>query len=52
MSYRNQPDDELTIRMIRMSREAGYKGWWGIESNGRDEIMKGIRLLKEYVMNA
>jgi len=50
MSYRNQPDDDLTIRMIRMAREAGYKGWWGIESDGRDEIIQGIRLLNEHVI--
>jgi hypothetical protein len=32
MSYRNQPSEELTARMIRMTKEAGYKGWYGIES--------------------
>ena len=52
MSYRNQPEDELTIRMIQMTRDAGYKGWWGIESDGRAEINKGIQLLKKYVINS
>jgi hypothetical protein len=51
MSYRNQPDDALTIRMIDLCREAGYHGWWGIESDGREEIRKGISLLNEWVIN-
>jgi len=51
MSYRNQPSDELTIRMIRMTRDSGYHGWYGIESDGREEIRKGIQLLKEWVIN-
>lgn len=49
MSYRNQPTEELTAKMIRMSTEAGYRGWYGIESRGREEIKKGIELLKKYL---
>jgi hydroxypyruvate isomerase len=49
MSYRNQPTEELTAKMIKMARDAGYKGWYGIESGGRDEIKKGIGLLKKYL---
>jgi L-ribulose-5-phosphate 3-epimerase len=45
MSYRNQPTDEVTIRMIEMCKTAGYRGWYGIESYGRDAINKGIELL-------
>lgn len=51
MSYRNQPSDELTIRMLDMCKQAGYRGWYGIESYGRDEISKGIRLLSQHVLN-
>ena len=51
MSYRNQPTDELTAKMIRMSKESGYQGWYGIESSGRDEIKKGIGLLNKYLLN-
>jgi L-ribulose-5-phosphate 3-epimerase len=47
MSYRNQPTDELTAKMISMSRNAGYKGWYGIESSGREAILKGKELLKK-----
>jgi hypothetical protein len=47
MSYRNQPTDELTAKMINMCRDAGYKGWYGIESSGRDAIKKGKELLKK-----
>lgn len=51
MSYRNQPDDELTIKMIQLSKNSGYKGWYGIESRGREEIKKGIELLKKHLLN-
>jgi hydroxypyruvate isomerase len=49
MSYRNQPTEELTAKMIKMTKDAGYRGWYGIESSGRDEIKKGIGLLKKYL---
>lgn len=49
MSYRNQPDEELTAKMIRLSHDGGYRGWYGIESTGREEIKKGIGLLKKYL---
>ena len=51
MSYRNQPTEEGTAKMINMAKAAGYKGWYGIESSGRDEINQGIRLLKKYLLN-
>src|SRR5688500_18557218 len=50
MSYRNHTTEELTAKMIRMSKDAGYKGWYGIESSGREEIKKGIALLKKYLL--
>ena len=49
MSYRNQPTEELSAKMIRMARDAGYRGWYGIESSGRDEIKQGILWLKKYL---
>jgi len=49
MSYRNQPTEELTAKMIRMAKDSGYRGWYGIESSGREEIKKGIELLKKYL---
>ena len=51
MSYRNQPTEEFTAKMIRMSKEGGYRGWYGIESRGREEIKKGIQLLKKYLLS-
>lgn len=51
MSYRNQPTEELTAKMIKLSKDSGYKGWYGIESKGREEIKKGIGLLKKYLLN-
>lgn len=49
MSYRNQPTEELTAKMIKISKDGGYRGWYGIESSGRDAIKKGIDLLKKYL---
>ena len=49
MSYRNQPDDNLTARMIRMTKKLGYSGWYGIESSGREAIRKGKIMLTEYL---
>jgi len=49
MSYRNQPTEELTAKMINLSHDSGYRGWYGIESSGRDAIMQGKELLKKYL---
>ena len=49
MSYRNQPTEELTAKMIGLAKESGYRGWYGIESSGREEIKQGIGLLKKYL---
>jgi L-ribulose-5-phosphate 3-epimerase len=52
MSYRNQPTEELSAKMIRLARNAGYRGWYGIESSGREEIKKGKELLTRYLFNS
>jgi L-ribulose-5-phosphate 3-epimerase len=49
MSYRNQPDDELSMQMIELCRQGRFHGWYGIESDGRDQIKKAIRLLKAHL---
>ena len=49
MSYRNQPTEELTAKMIRISRNGGYRGGYGIESSGREAILQGRELLKKYL---
>ncbi|MFC2124566.1 sugar phosphate isomerase/epimerase family protein [Bacteroidota bacterium] len=49
MSYRNQPEEEQTAKMIKMCQDGGYKGWYGIESGGRDEIKMGKKLLEKYL---
>lgn len=49
MSYRNQPTEALTAKMIQLSKDSGYTGWYGIESSGREEVFKGIELLKKYL---
>jgi sugar phosphate isomerase/epimerase len=47
MSYRNQPTDALSAEMISLCERAGYGGWYGIESSGREAIAKGIRILRK-----
>jgi len=49
MSYRNQPTEELTAKMIKLCRDCGYRGWYGIESSGRDAIKQGKKLLQKYL---
>ena len=49
LSYRNQPTEEQTARMIRLCQDGGYRGWYGIESSGRDGIKQGKELLKKYL---
>lgn len=48
-SYRNQPTEELTAQMIKICKDAGYRGWYGIESSGRDAIIQGKTWLKKYL---
>jgi len=49
VSYRNQPTGEMTAQMIKMCRNLGYRGWYGIESSGREEIRQGKLLLQKYL---
>lgn len=49
MSYRNQPTDDLSIKMIELCRHGGFHGWYGIESGGRAAIQKAIGLLKAHL---
>jgi len=49
MSYRNQPTDELSRKMLELCRQNGYEGWYGIESDGRQAIRTGIRILTEKI---
>lgn len=50
MSYRNQPDDELTVKMIQLAVDSGFSGWYGIESSGREAIHKGKELLQQHLL--
>jgi hydroxypyruvate isomerase len=51
MSYRNQPAEELTAKMIELCKQSGYHGWYGIESNGRDAVKQGKTLLNKYLFD-
>ena len=50
MSYRNQPTEEQTAKLIKLCQDASYKGWYGIESSGRDQIKMGKKLLDKYLL--
>lgn len=49
MSFRNQPTDALTEKMIKMTYDKGFRGWYGIESSGRENIKKSKELLLKYL---
>jgi sugar phosphate isomerase/epimerase len=51
MSYRNQPEETLTAKMIELCKQSGYHGWYGIESDGRAAIAEGISLLNKYLFD-
>ena len=50
MSYRNQPTEEQTAKLIELCQDSGYKGWYGIESGGREQIKLGKKLLEKYLL--
>ncbi|WP_294082252.1 sugar phosphate isomerase/epimerase family protein [Proteiniphilum sp. UBA5384] len=50
MSFRNQPTDKLNEQMIKMTYKTGFRGWYGVESNGRENIHKSIELLNKYLL--
>jgi hypothetical protein len=49
MSFRLQPSDSLTEQMIRMTYEVGFRGWYGIESSGRENIKKSKEMLLKHL---
>jgi L-ribulose-5-phosphate 3-epimerase len=49
MSFRNQPTEELTARMIKLAHETGFRGWYGIESSGREAVKISKQLLLKYL---
>lgn len=49
MSFRNQPTEEGTKHMIEICQNAGYAGWYGIESDGREAIKESRRILLKYL---
>ncbi len=49
MSFRNQPTEELSAKMIKMAHETGFRGWYGIESAGRENVKTSKELLIKYL---
>jgi len=50
MSYRNQPTEQQTARLIKLCQDSGYRGWYGIESGGREQIKLGKKLLEKHLL--
>ena len=46
LSARTQPTEEGLVRLIELCRDSGYKGFYGIESSGREEIKKTKTVLE------
>jgi sugar phosphate isomerase/epimerase len=49
MSFRNQPTEDVTAKMIKLAHESGYRGWYGIESSGRENVKLSKELLLKYL---
>ena len=49
MSFRNQLSDALTEKLIKLTYDQGFRGWYGIESSGRENIQKSKELLLKYL---
>ncbi len=49
MSFRIQPTEELTEKMIRLTHDSGFRGWYGIESGGRENIKASKEALLRYL---
>jgi hypothetical protein len=46
ISFRLQESDLETERLIELCRASGYRGFYGIESSGRENIARGKKLLE------
>ncbi len=46
LSVRTQPTEEGLVRMIELCRDSGYKGYYGIETSGREGIKETKRVLE------
>lgn len=49
-SFRNQPTDEQSAKLIKLCQDSGYTGWYGIESSGRDAIRQGKEVLQKHLL--
>jgi hypothetical protein len=47
ISFRLQESDQETERLVRLCHDSGYRGFYGIESSGRENIARGKKLLEK-----
>ncbi len=47
LSVRTQPTEEGLVKMIELCRDSGYKGYYGIETSGREGIKETKRVLEK-----
>ena len=47
LSVRTQPTEEGLVRLIKLCRDSGYKGFYGIETSGREGIKETKKVLEQ-----
>ena len=47
LSVRTQPTEEGLVKMIELCRDSGYKGYYGIETSGREGVKETKRVLEK-----
>lgn len=46
LSVRTQPTEEGLVKLIKLCRDSGYKGYYGIETSGREGVKETKRVLE------
>ncbi len=46
VSFRLQSTEQETERLVKLCHDSGYRGFYGIESSGRENIRRGKKLLE------
>lgn len=46
LSVRTQPTEEGLVKLIKLCRDSGYKGYYGIETSGREGVKETKRILE------
>jgi sugar phosphate isomerase/epimerase len=47
LSVRTQPTEEGLVKLLKLCRDSGYKGYYGIETSGREGVKETQKVLKQ-----